>query len=540
MQYSLVAVDLDSIIATGGESITQYKTYDVHPTCDIVIDDGKLIAGTIYLDNGSSWWVHRPSDNGFVVKRKIIANDDETDPVLKQWGPWESIPDHSTRDDRLYRWFTTYFNTNFSTNSFEYDPNSKFKWSRRLSAFQPIRSKLKYGSMSIYRSFEMNLDDRHTAMKPGRAISTMFPELEHKQVITLVDQFLTEFVPRTLTISVAKDRAAFKLAYAGTQSPMENISTTHNRKSSASSCMRYDFDHLDCHPAEAYASGDFSVVVALDQKGLVAGRCVVYTGDDLVGPQAGPIYGVSEQALDMIEEHLGEIDAETSHPHWEGAKFLALPENGSQVEPKTFIAPYLDVEPRSLTICRDGKYLIQDGGGELDANNYSGVLGGYECHCHSCGDGLDEHESLYSEWLEADLCEECWHNEHFFCEYSEESYHNNEAVTAYRLDRWGKKEVLTVSEWATTHGDCFVHCTDGEHWHIDDVHYCEGDDEWISPDDMGDYFHSDWDEELHSIVALCNLVDGDKVSKQELEDHPGIWEKNDDGLWENKQEEMEI
>ena len=540
MQYSLVAVDIDSIIAMGGDAITQYKTYEVEDSAHKVFEGSELLACCIKMDNGITWYVVHPKANGFVVKRRIVADDNEADPVLKQWGPWDDVQDYNTRDDRLYRWFTTYFNTNFSTNSFEYDPNSKFKWSRRLSAFQPIRSKLKYGSISIYKSLDMNLDDRHTAMKPGRAISTMFPELEHKQVIFLVDKFLNEFVPRTLTISVANDRAAFKAAYAGIQSPMENIRTTHNRKSSDNSCMRYAFEHLRCHPAEAYASGDFIVVAAFDQKGLVAGRCVVYTGDDLIGPQAGPIYGVSEQALDMIEEHLGKINAETSHPHWEGAKFLALPENDSQVDPKTFIAPYLDVEPRALTICRDGKYLIQDGGGELDANNYSGVLGGYEHHCHHCGDGVDEHDALFSEYLEVDLCEECWHNEHFYCEYSQESYHNDEAVTAYRLDRCGKQEVLTVSEWAVTHGDYFVHCSDDENWHIDDAQYCEGDGEWISPDDMGDYFTSDWDEELHSVVALCNLVDGDKVSKQELEDHPGIWEKNAEGLWENTQEEMEL
>jgi hypothetical protein len=278
--------------------------------------------------------------------------------------------------------------------------------------------------------------------------------------------------------------------------------------------------------------------MALDQKGHVAGRCVVYTGDDCIGPQAGPIYGVSEQALDMIEEHLGEMNAETSHPHWEGAKFLALLENDSQEG--RYIAPYLDVEPRGLRICSDSKYLVQDGGGELDANNYSGVLGGHEYQCNNCGDGIDENETLFSEYLEADLCEHCWHNEHFYCEYSEESYHNDQAVTAYRIGRSGKKEEVVVSEWAVNQGDCFVMCSDGENWHIDDTQYCEGDDEWISPDDIDDYFRSDWDDELHLVVAMCTLVNGDTVSRQELNDGSGTWELNDDCLWENKQEEMDI
>ena len=537
MQYSLVAVDIDSIIAMGGDAVTQYKTYEVENNHK-VFEGSELLACCIRMDNGVTWYVVHPKANGFVVKRRIVADEHEADPVLKQWGPWGDVRDYNTRDDRLYRWFTTYFNTNFSTNSFEIDHDSKFKWARRLASFQPIRSKLKYGSISIYKSLDMNLDDRHTAMKPGRAISTMFPELEHKQVIFLVDKFLNEFVPRSLTISVANDRAAFKAAYAGTQSPMENISTTHNHKSSDNSCMRYAFEHLSCHPAEAYASGDFIVVAAFDQNGLVAGRCVVYTGDELVGPQAGPIYGVSEQALDMIEEHLGEMNAETSHPHWEGARLLAIPASGEGEG--RYIAPYLDTEPRMLEVTSDGKYLVQDDSGSIDASNYSGVLGGYENHCGHCGAGLDEHESMWSEYCEQDFCEECWYNEHFNCEYSGESHHNEQSTTAYRLDHKGNKEQLMVSEWAVNQGDCFIMCADGEHWHIDDAQYCEGDDEWISPDDMGDYFTSDWDGELHLVVAMCTLVDGETVSRQELNDDDGTWELNDDCLWENKQEEMDI
>ena len=537
MQYSLVAVNIDSIIGSGAEAVTQYKSYDVDSKCHVEME-GNLIGGYITLDNDTQWWVHLPKEKGFVIKRVTLKDEGEADPVLKEWGPFDSIPDYSTEDVRLFRWFTTYFYEHYAGVEADCYPTSAFKWQRRLTAFQPIRSKLKYGSMSIYKSLDMRIDDRHTVMKPGRAISTMFPEWEHKQVILLVDDFLKEFVPRTLTISVAKDRAAFKLAYGGTQSPMENIQTTNNRKSSSSSCMRYDFEHLDCHPAEAYASGDFTVVTALDQKGLVAGRCVVYTGDDCIGPQAGPIYGVSEQALDMIEDHLGEMDAETDTPHWGAARLLAIPASGEGEG--RYIAPYLDTEPRMLSLTDDGKYLIQDDSGDIDASNYSGVLGGFESHCTHCGAGLDEHESIWSEYCEEDFCEECWHNEHFYCEYSEESYHNDEAVTAYRLDRCGKLEVLTVSEWAVTHGDYFVQCSDGEHWHIDDTQYCEGDDEWISPDDIGDYFTSDWDGELRSVMSLCNLVDGDKVSFQELKDHSGIWEKNAEGLWENTQEEMEL
>ena len=154
-----------------------------------------------------------------------------------------------------------------------------------------------------------------------------------------VYSFLQKFANRDLTLSVSRDREAFKLAYSGDQAPMENIDTTWTRKSSASSCMRYDFEHLKCHPAEVYGSGDFEIITVFDSDKRIAARCVVYVAHDSGIPQAGPIYGVSEQALDMVEHHLIGRCAELRNPDWCGARVIAVPECAREYPPTSVIGP---------------------------------------------------------------------------------------------------------------------------------------------------------------------------------------------------------
>ena len=83
-------------------------------------------------------------------------------------------------------------------------------------------------------------------------------------------------------------------------------------------------------------------------------------------------------------------------------------------------------------------------------------------------------------------------------------------------------------------------CTDGEYWHVDDVVYCECDDTWISPDDIDQYFTSDWDGELYPNEVMCNLVNGETVSTYELDADGNDWKRNKDNEWEPVQEELEL
>jgi hypothetical protein len=295
--------------------------------------------------------------------------------------------------------------------------------------------------------------------------------------------------------------------------------------------MRYDFDNLPMHPAEAYASGDFTIVYALDQNDLVAGRCVVYTNN--VPPQAGPIYGVSEQALDCIQERLEAMGADMTHnASWIGAHLKRVEYDGG------YIGPYLDLTPQSLADM--GDHLEVSRCGEIDASQYNGILGGHHTSCCQCNENLSEDEYWYSEYTSEHYCESCYYDEHVYCDYWQETVHQDQTIVCYRIAYGGQRESIQVYEHVVHNDDIFVMCIDDEYWHTDDVVYCECDDTWISPDDIDDYFTSDWDGELYPNEVMCTLTDGDVVSKYELDAHPGIWQKNKDDEWEEVQEELEL
>jgi len=536
MKYTLVAVECPTDFEHA-QLVTQYKTYDVDEVAVAHHSTYELIGGYVTLDDGKKYWLHKPQDSGFVVKSIPLPNDSESDLVIRSWGDCDKYRNNSLNSDvALFRWIV---------NLFKYDEDlisllsSEFKLRKRLDCFMPMRSKISPGKISIYKDIKMYMEDRQTVMKPGRALHSMFPELQHKQIITLGDSFLNKFSKRDLKLSVESDRDSFKLAYSGAQAATDNISTTYTRKSSSSSCMRYDFSHLKCHPVEAYASGDFQIIIVKDSGGFIAARCVVFIKSGSGVPQAGPIYGVSEQALDMIESHLLGIDADMSSPDWKGAKLVAIPEDEHQDPPTSFIGPYLDVEPRSLGISGCGKYLIQEHGGDIDANDYQGILGVADNQCTCCGDTVQEYDTIYSEYYDGECCEDCYHQNHFYCEYAQESQHIDDARTAYAMNRNGHKEELTVSSWAVEEGDMFVFTTSEEHWRIDDAVYCEADDVWVSPDCMDQYFTSDWDEELYQLDVMCVTTDGESVSKYELDSDSNEWKLNSQCLWEKEEEEEE-
>jgi len=264
---------------------------------------------------------------------------------------------------------------------------------------------------------------------------------------------------------------------------------------------------------------------------LVAGRCVVYTNN--VPPQAGPIYGVSEQAIDCIQERLESLGADmTNNASWIGAKLKRVEYDGG------FIGPYLDLTPQSLLDM--DSHLEVNRMGEIDASQYNGVLGSHHTTCCQCSERLSEDEYWYSEFTSEHYCESCYYDEHVYCDYWGETVHQDQTIVCWRVGYGGQHESVQVYEGIIHDGDTFIMCTDDEYWHEDDVVYCECDDTYISPDDIDQYFTSDWDDELYPNEVMCTLTDGDTVSKYELDAHPGIWQRNDDNEWEEVQEELEI
>ncbi len=536
-KYWIMPHDMDKISAYSQQLASQvelYKNYDVStPEINVHYDNTKeLRSGVIYI-NEVRYWVSSPSEVGFVVKRDWSAPD-EIDPVLKAWGNYEDVNMwNNDRDDTLITWFDRAL-SQVTGGTFAVKP--EIKHTVRMRCFSPRRSKRFAPKITMYQSARDRFErEREVAMKPARAFSMMFPELEHKQVIELTDMYLNRFAKRELFIREGADAKDFVKAYSWTQAPTDNISTTYQRKSSASSCMRYDFEHLPVHPVTAYASGDFQMLWTEDSDGKIASRCVVRVMPD--GQyRGGPIYGVSEQAIDMLEHHIlatpnGEYGADDA---WVGARLLRQP---TEDDPDAFYAPYLDPEPRRLH--DDGEYLVISDDGEINASDYQGVLNANDCYCENCNCGLDEDDYYFSEYTDCRYCNDCYYDEHFYCEYADADYHVDQSYMVYvpHGTRSGYTEER-VSDWAVEYGDEFMYCdNDNEYWHTDLAYFCEHEDCYISQRgiDAGTYFISDWDGEVYPDDQMAITDTGDTVSIDEAEGDDLKYDE-ENNIWKKKEE----
>ena len=536
-KYWIMPNDMDKVTAYNAhlaEQVELYKNYDVsNPEINVHYDSTKELRGAVIYVGDFRYLVSYPQENGFVVKRDWSAPD-EIDPVLKAWGNYEDVNMwNRDRDDTLITWFDRALS---QVTGGALAAKAEVKHTIRMRCFSPRRSKRFAPKITMYQSARDRFErEREVAMKPARAFSLMFPELEHKQIIELTDMYLNRFATRKLFIKEGTDAKDFDKAYSWTQAPTDNISTTYQRKSSASSCMRYDFDHLPVHPVTAYASGDFKILWSEDADGKIASRCVVRVMPDGVY-RGGPIYGVSEQAIDLLEHHIvatgGEYGCDGA---WEGARLLRKPVDDDE---DSFYAPYLDPEPRRLY--DDGKYLVISHEGDIDANGYQGTLGASHCHCENCNTGLSEDEMYFSEYTECHYCNDCYYDEHFYCEYADADYHVDQSFLVYVP--YGSRTGYTeerVSDWAVEYGDHFMFCeNDDEYWHTDLAYFCEHEDIYISQRgiDAGTYFISDWDFECYPDDQMATTDTGDTVSIQEAKDDDLEYDETNN-IWRKKEED---
>jgi len=536
-RYWIMPHDMEKIAGYNqhlSEQVELYKNYDVsHPEINVHYDSTKELTGAVIYVGEFRYLVAYPSEVGFVVKRDWSAPD-EIDPVLKAWGNYDDVNMwNRDRDDTLITWFDRAFSR---VTGGILAAKAEVKVTIRMRCFSPRRSKRFAPKITMYQSARDRFErEREVAMKPARAFSLMFPELEHKQIIELTDMYLNRFATRKLFLKEGTDAADFVKAYSWTQAPTDNINTTYQRKSSASSCMRYDFDHLPVHPVSVYASGDFKILWSEDADGKIASRCVVRVMPD--GKyRGGPIYGVSEQAIDLIEHHINSNGGEYGcDGAWEGARLVRKPVDDDE---DSFYAPYLDPEPRRLH--DDGKYLVISDDGEIDANGYQGTLGAHDCQCETCGCGMSEDDYYFSEYTECRYCNDCYYEEHFYCEYADADYHIDQSylVNVPYGCRSGYTEER-VSDWAVEYGDHFMHCdNDDEYWHIDLAYYCEDEDVYISQRaiDAGTYFISDGNGEVYSadqkaITHVDGIISIEEAEGDELE------LDETDGIWKKKEEE---
>ena len=275
--------------------------------------------------------------------------------------------------------------------------------------------------------------------KPGRILRKIFPDVSDDLISRWAEYFNENFVPRgDLKVITSRAREDFAAVYMTEHARYLNPNTTDYRKSLATSCMRYQFNRLDHHPAEAYGSGEFQIIWIEDDNNHLHARCVAR----LDPPVAAPIYGVSEFAIDMVEKYLTENDIVFGHSaqeKWRGAKLLALPTDGG------FIGPYLDLEPRRLS--RSGDHLIIEHGGEVSGSDHEGVLScSSRASCAACGH--DDEDDLHYPADDTDTlyCTDCLS----YCEYYQEYYryqNTDEVVVGWYA--WGNRS-LRYENWSET------------------------------------------------------------------------------------------
>jgi len=228
-------------------------------------------------------------------------------------------------------------------NSYHMEQNSKIK--QVIDFYRPNVDRNEPNSLYIWPDANARSKGRNgrQAMRIGRALRRMFPVLTDSEVDKMVDEVKAKLLAKDFTLKTGQDAASFRKAYSYEQADYENVDTSWSKKHMANSCMRYPFDSLPKHPAEAYASGEFTILWLETPSGQIAGRCVVWTKPEI--PQAAPIYCVSEAAYEMLNDQLYLMGARRADSaSWTGACLVADPYDGG------WLAPYLDLEPRALRV----------------------------------------------------------------------------------------------------------------------------------------------------------------------------------------------
>ena len=517
-------------------------------------DSNRLIGGRVCIpvhngiEDTSNWW-HIGNETPYGLKVSRVD-----DPMLSAWGYDQDAAygmAAMTEDRKLKRFIMDFVRESGAIYGYEntrgncVNTGQYMNTGQRLGYFNPKRSEEFKGKISLFKNHADAIRDedgsRRVAMKIGRAFKCMFPNFADKTIERMVDDYRSKMVSPDLILKSGKSRDDFEKAYGGALGMNENPETHHYRKFLGNSCLRpqylysddnYHKDYLPYHPAQAYASGDFTVYWAEQPDGKIAGRCVVLTTDP-DKPRAGPLYGLSEHAMNIIGKAIENTRADDSwdifrHDGWAGAKMLNIRYRDRDNQ---YVAPYLDVEPTRLKEL-DCKHLQIDWKGPINAGSYRGVLEGNSFNCDDCGCDYDEDDSYYSECTGTQLCESCYQNTHSQCEVDDCYYHNDNMTEVSCVTRWGARTYMVHDSNLQDHA-CF--CTDGEWWREEDVTFCEYENEYISPNDIDNYFTSDWDSELYPLseqVVVRNTDGTDShVSSDEAEDDDDFVQVGKTGIY---------
>ena len=366
-----------------------------------------------------------------------------------------------------------------------------------ICTFQPAPAIGDATKMAIYESRGKYDAERRTIGKPARIIKKICPMLTEAICNDFAVWWQETFAIDTanFVITESLDQLDFVAAYTGYQSktfdPSFDGILGHSFKSLQGSCMRHDFDDLPIHPAAAYASGDFKIVIAKDSSGAIAARCVVSVAQSGIArpkPFAGAVYTTSDAVSQIMALHL-ESTGCTPNADWIGSRMVKIEHDLGVV------LPYVDGH-RDLT--DQGDFLIFERRGNITANQTSGYVKTAGETCCECGDSYDpENEGYYVDGFGC-VCDSCLNSEFTFCGEESEYIRTSECETVYNYTSRGRINQETVSRhYAETSGN-YVATASGDFWAMDDVVYIESWDAYF-PNQSDDIFLSNVDGEYYHV-----------------------------------------
>ena len=376
-----------------------------------------------------------------------------------------------------------------------------FDWYRYygdlVCTFQPSPAVGDPTKMAIYESRGKYAAERRTIGKPARMIKKICPALTEAMCNDFAVWWQETFAIDTaqFVITESLDQSDFVAAYVSDQSKTFDPSFVgilgHSFKSLQGSCMRHDFDDLPIHPAAAYASGDFKIVMAKDSAGAIAARCVVSVAQSGIArpkPFAGAVYTTSDAVSQLMALHL-ESTGCIPDSDWIGSRMVKI-EHDLGV-----ILPYVDGH-RDLT--DHGDFLVFEHRGNITANQTCGYVKTAGETCCECGDSYDpETEGYYVDGFGC-VCGHCLNSEFTFCGEESEYIRNSDCETVYNYTSRGRINQETVSRHYAENSGNYVVTVSGDFWAMDDVVYVESWDAYF-PNQSDEVFQSAVDDQHYHI-----------------------------------------
>ncbi len=463
--------------------------------------------------------------------------------ISKWWKGEESARDYGLPDSNtgLSSWLADFAVRYDIADSISYDDVGPFQFCNyadiieSLNCFDPEISRVKGADqIIIYQSATKRGLQLRLALNPGKAIRRIFPTIPDKYLDRAVDEFKVKFDSGSYEIVWGDSREQFKRAYLWNNTDRTaNIRFTDWRKSQANSCMRHDFEDRGLggvHPCEAYASGDFQILFAINKtNGLVSARCVVRNKPKLYAP----IYGTNDNAIDLLEAELASQDyvrADSDYRPFNGARLLKL-----DVKPGYIAAPYLDVGPTRIDVPdSDDEFVILTSNGDREFGCTSGLFKLNTCYCYNCGDSINRSQSSCDDDGNY-YCDDCYSERFTYCPECEDTCETEDLETVWFMDGSGFADSQRVCPDCRRNNYTRIDTghDNGRYWRDSDT-VETGSGHTISQRDCDDnYFLSDHSNEYWPSDERVETEDGEVITEDEarglglIELECGDWGKPD-------------